>query len=64
LDPAKEFSIPDKQDRIARRNRQAIELEANQRSLKVSIAESTRLVEEADAMIQRHRSECDAADGK
>jgi hypothetical protein len=61
---AKEFPINDKQGRIARRERQALELEANQVELRTSIAMSKRLADEADAMIRRHRQECAAADGK
>ena len=59
----KELLITDKQDRLARRERQARELETNQDALRTSIATSKRLVDEADAMIRRHREECDAADG-
>lgn len=55
--------IPDKQNRQARRERQARELENNQQALRESIAESKRLADEADAMIRRHREECDAAGG-
>ena len=58
----KEFFIPDKKDRAARRGRQARELEDNQQELRVSIATSKRLVDEADAMIRRHRKECESAD--
>lgn len=44
------------------RQRQADELEANQQDLRDSIAESERLVGEADSMIRRHRKECDDSD--
>ena len=37
-------------------------MEANQQELRVSIANSKRLVDEADAMIQRHRGECESAE--
>ena len=37
-------------------------MEQNQRDLRASIATSERLVDEADAMIQRHRRECSEAD--
>jgi hypothetical protein len=47
---------------MARRERQAQEMEANQSELRTSIATSKRLVDEADAMIRRHRDECAAAD--
>jgi hypothetical protein len=59
---SKEFCIPTKQDRTARRERQAQEMEANQSELRTSIAASKRLVDEADAMIHRHREECAAAE--
>lgn len=49
--------MPDKKAREARRDRQAAELEDNQRELRTSIATSRRLADEAEAMIQRHRSE-------
>jgi hypothetical protein len=61
----KEFAIiPDKQNRQARRERQARELENNQQALRDSIAESKRLADEADAMIRRHRDECELEGGK
>ena len=47
---------------MARRERQAQEMEANQSELRTSIAASKRLVDEADAMIHRHREECAAAE--
>jgi hypothetical protein len=47
---------------MARRERQAQEMEANQSELRTSIAASKRLVDEADAMIRRHREECAAAE--
>lgn len=49
--------MPDKKAREARRDRQAAELEDNQRELRTSIATSKRLADEAEAMIQRHRRE-------
>jgi hypothetical protein len=60
----KVFPVPDKQSRTARRERQAAEIEQNQRELRTSISTSKRLADEADAMIQRHRAECDEAEGK
>ena len=60
--PPKELPIPDKDSRAARRDRQSRELEKNQTDLRASIAESKRLVDEADAMIRRHRDECDGAE--
>jgi len=50
-------------ERTARRLRQSQEMEQNQQDLRRSIAESKRLVDQADEMIQRHRDECDAAEG-
>jgi hypothetical protein len=49
-------------ERTARRLRQSQEMEQNQQDLRRSIAESKRLVDQAEEMIQRHRDECDAAD--
>jgi hypothetical protein len=37
-------------------------MEQNQRELRESISTSKRLVDEAEAMIQRHRRECEEAD--
>ena len=54
--------MPDKQSRLARRDRHAKEVEDNQQQLRASIDESKRLVDEADAMIKRHRDECDEAE--
>lgn len=51
--------IPTKKERAALRQRQTEEFEANQQDLRDSIAESERLVGEADSMIRRHRKECD-----
>ena len=52
--------MPDQENRAARRERQTREFEKNQLDLRTSIAESRRLVDESDAMIQRHRNECDS----
>ena len=52
--------MPDQENRAARRERQSQEFEKNQSELRTSIAESRRLVDEADAMIRRHRDECDS----
>lgn len=48
--------------RTERRNRQASEAEANQVKLRASIAESQRLVREADDIVRRHRKEWDDED--
>jgi hypothetical protein len=58
------FIISDKPGRATRRARDAHEIEENQQNLRTSIDESKRLVDEADAMIRRHRHECDAAEDK
>ena len=62
MDRGRKIAIPDQKARTARRNRQAKEVEENQRQLRASIATSQRLVDEADAMIKRHRDECDEAE--
>ena len=62
LRPTKELPISSKQDRIARRDRQSHELEQNQEALRTSIADSKRLVDEAEAMIRRHKDEYEAAE--
>jgi hypothetical protein len=56
------LSIPNPKERAERRDRQTREFEENQRELKDSIAQSKRLVDEAEAMIRRHRDECAEAD--
>ncbi|HEY0324980.1 MAG TPA: hypothetical protein VGC46_03245 [Allosphingosinicella sp.] len=56
------FVIPDKEARTARRDRQNREALENQRQLRASIATSARLVGEAEAMIKRHRDECNDAE--
>ena len=57
-----EQPLPDKEKRIARRARHAIEVEASQASLRANIAEAERLVGESDKMLRRHRQECDDDD--
>jgi hypothetical protein len=39
-------------------------MEANQRDLRSSISTSKRLVDEAEAMIQRHRTECEEGESR
>lgn len=56
--------MPDKQKRADRRTQQAREVEASQESLRASIAETARLVDESDKMLRRHRKECDDDDAK
>ena len=54
--------MPDKAKRAERREQQAREVEASQESLRVSIAETERLVGESDKMLRRHREEREADD--
>lgn len=54
--------MTDSKTRAERRERQAIEIEANQAKLRASIAESHRLVGVADDMLRRHRKECEDDD--
>ena len=51
-----------KQMRSERREQQAREVEASQKSLRESIAETNRLVDESEVMLRRHRVECDGDD--
>ena len=50
--------MADKQKRTDRRDQQSREVEASQDSLRASIAETERLVDESDKMLRRHRKEC------
>lgn len=59
-----ESLMPNKEKRAARREQQAVEVEANRKALRESIAESKRLVDESDAMIQRHRKESEEDDSE
>jgi hypothetical protein len=59
-----EIPIADNEDHVARRDRHSRELEHSQQGPRTSIAESKRLADCAEAMIRRHRDECDRADGK
>lgn len=49
-------------DRAQRRLRQSAEIEASQVELRKSIAETERLVDDADKMLKRHHQECEEAD--
>ena len=49
--------MPDKKKEADRRTRQAQEVEASQKRLRESIATTSRLVEESDKMLRRHRKE-------
>ena len=46
-----------KKDRVERRERHAVEIEASQKALRESISETERLVSESDKMLRRHRKE-------
>jgi hypothetical protein len=48
--------------RAERRDQQAREIEASQKQLRDSIAETDRLVGESDKMLRRRREECDEDD--
>jgi hypothetical protein len=54
--------MPTPNDRAARRDRHAVEIEESQAALRKSIAETGRLVDESDAMLRRQRKECEVAD--
>lgn len=54
--------MPDKKKRAERREQQSREIEANQKELRDSIAETQRLVGESEAMLRRHREERAADD--
>ena len=49
--------MPDRKQREARRAQQALEIERNQEALRLSIAESRRLIDEAAEITRRHRRE-------
>ena len=61
---ARSLLMPTSKERAERRKRHAAEVEASQNSLRDSIRETQRLVDESDAMLKRHREECDEADEK
>ena len=54
--------MTDKNKRAERREQQAREVEASQKSLRASIAETDRLVGESEDMLRRHRQECEEDD--
>lgn len=54
--------MPNRIQRAARREQQAKEVEANQKALRASIAESKRLIDEASELTERHRRELEADD--
>ena len=51
--------MSDYQKRAERRRQHTAEVEASQKGLRKSIAETERLVGESDDMLRRHRQECD-----
>ena len=51
--------MADRKKRAARREQQAIEVEASQASLRANIDEAKRLFDESEAMLRRHRKECE-----
>ena len=52
----------DRKKRAERRAQHTAEVEASQARLRVSIAETERLVDGSDQMLKRHRRECDEDD--
>ena len=54
--------MPDRKSRATRRAEHTREVEASQHALRVSIAETERLVTESDKMLRRHRQERDEDD--
>lgn len=49
--------MTDREKRAERREQQTREVEASQKAMRESIAETDRLVGESDAMLRRHRQE-------
>ena len=49
--------MTDKEKRVQRREQQSREVEASQKAMRASIAETDRLVGESEAMLRRHRQE-------
>lgn len=54
--------MPDRKKRAERREQQSREVEASQKALRESIAETKRLVGESEEMLRRHRKESDDDD--
>lgn len=54
--------MPDVKSRAARREQQTREIEKNQKQLRDSIAVTQRLVDESEALLERHRRERDGDD--
>jgi len=53
--------MPDSEMRDERRERHTSEVEDSQNLLRASIEMTRQLLEQSDAMLKRHRRECDAA---
>ena len=64
MDQLRSRAMPTAKDRADRRVRQAAEVEASQRELRTSIAETERLVGESEEMLRRHRDECEDGDSR
>lgn len=56
--------MTDARKRAERRAQQAQEVEESQAKLRASIAETERLMDASDQMLQRHRRECDEDDAE
>lgn len=54
--------MSDKKQRAERREQHSREVEASQKALRESIAETERLMGESEEMLRRHRKECDDDD--
>ena len=54
--------MSDRKKRAERREQQSREVEASQKALRESIAETERLVGDSEKMLRRHREECDEED--
>jgi len=53
--------MSDSETRSERRDRQTREVEDSQQELRVSIEKTQQLLDQSDAMLKRHRQECDDA---
>jgi hypothetical protein len=60
--PVGSVNMPDKKMRAIRRAEHTREVEDSQQALRVSIAETERLVTESDKMLRRHRQELEDDD--
>jgi hypothetical protein len=53
--------MSDSEARDDRRDRHTREVEKSQRELRETIAKTQRLLDQSDAMLRRHRRECEGA---